>query len=197
MTSSTVDRVGNLHATATGQFTGRWLREADDTLFDLDPEPLVATAKPLDVKDGRTLVADLGRGLEELVVMSRTDTIGTRFLQDADGQQWEVTFKSGGCQVVADPDQLRTRARILAEGHRHGVVMRTDYVRPDLDSAGLTERRSLHLATCSQLNAPAATGYAPTFLDRLYNRPADYLVTMAAEQYRTDPEQLCDCLRCA
>lgn len=203
MSLQTIDRHGRGHASTSGRYTGHVLIEAEPALFDLDPtpgpepdpEPLVATAKPLTVKPGKPLVVDAGRGLERFVVLSPTDVNGTRFVVDTDNQPWELSFKDGGCQVVADPELLARRTRIVVEGHRVGISRRVDFARAGLDSAGLTETSSLHLRTCPHLDAPSTTGFQHTTWDRRWAAPADAFVTEAVAAHRADPDSLCECLR--
>lgn len=195
MTSQTIDRRGNRHAGDTGRFAGHIQHEAQPSLLDPEPVTLVETDKPLNVKPGRQLVADIGRGLEEFTVLSPSEVNGTRFVQDRGNQTWELTFKDGRCQVVADPQLLARRTRIVVEGHNVGIARRIDFARGKTDAAGLTETATLHLKTCPHLDEPSTTGFPHTIWDRVYQEAPDHLVTLAVKQHRADPGSLCECLR--
>lgn len=201
MSSQLLDRQGNLHATDTGRFTEHALDEADLALFNLEPptvpepEPLVVTAKPLLVKPGKPLVADAGRGLEEFTVLSATEVNGTRFVQDGEGQLWELLFKDSGCQVVSDPDLLAARTRMVSQAHRVGVVQRTDYRRPSPFMSGLSHHRNLHLASCPKLHEPSGTGFEHTIVDQAPGGPTSFWIDKAIEAHRADPDALCECLQ--
>ena len=154
------------------------------------------TAEPLKVKPGRYLTADIGRGPETLLVMASAPATGCRYVQDGDGQQWEVHFKEGRAAVIAEPERLAARARLVANAHKLGLMFR----HTTSSRWGYHTVSDLHLVGCPRLEAPAQGGdrvttsqYGPRRGNHEKFGPQEELRYQAVQEHRTRTAT-CDCI---
>lgn len=142
-----------------------------DYIHDDDDLP---TAVAIDDAWGTRYRLELGGVERDVTMIAPASGPGTRYVQEEDGDIWEVRASSSGkpTKVTATADQIKDRTEFWARMGHHEPHMRTDYT---VVRGKQVTHESLHFDSCDHVDPKVESSFTNPYLLRPKRAMAVYL----------------------